>query len=445
MVEIGPRSPSSLPGGHAGEASSSRQSRFAALRLDRRVYLLGSAGLVRSIGRSATFVFLPLVFADIYHLSYLDIGALVAAIVPVSTLAFLAGGHLSDRYGRRPFAVYPSFVSAGLMFLMWIYLEQGVPIVMGLWALNSLFNGLNRPAQSAMIGDVTHPDLAVTAFGVQRVFTNTGFAISPAVGGFLADVAGLPVLFLFAAITSLIEGTVLLLLLRESFAGSKGVAGRSLGSIAAPFRDHAFLGLLGALVGLAVLMNQFSTPLALFLGSVRSVSFTEFGLIYSLNGALVVLLQLPIGRLIERRQQYLAWMAAGTIAYGASFLLFDLANAFPLYLVSMGVLTIGEDIVSPTQQSLVAGFGGPERRGAYFGAYNAVTNASRVVAPVIGTLLLGVTPDGPTILWVGMFMLSVAVAVAFLRMRANARRRAEEGGARAVEILRTDALRSGRD
>ncbi len=445
MVGKAPHSPSLSPVEPTGETTSPRPSRFAALRLDRRVYLLGSAGLVRSVGRSATFVFLPLVFADIYHLSYLVIGVLVAAIVPVSTLAFLAGGHLSDRYGRRPFAVYPSFLSAGLMFLMWIYLEQGVPIVMGLWALNSLFNGLTRPAQSAMIGDVTKPELAVTAFGVQRVFTNTGFAISPAVGGFLADVAGLPVLFLFAAITSLIEGTVLLLLLRESFTGAKGTAERSFGSIAAPFRDHAFLGLLGALVGLAVIMNQFSTPLALFLGSVRSISFTEFGLIYSLNGLLVVLLQLPIGRLVERHQQYLGWMAAGTVAYGVSFLLFDVANAFPLYLLSMGVLTIGEDIVSPTQQSLVAWFGVPERRGAYFGAYNATTNASRVVAPVIGTLLLGVTPNGPTILWVGMFLLSVAVAVAFLRMRARARRRVADGGARAGEFLRTDALLSGRD
>ncbi len=445
MVESVPPVPLPPPTRGTGDTGPSHRSRFAALRLDRRVYLLGSAGLVRSIGRSATFVFLPLVFADVYHLSYLVIGALVAAIVPVSTLAFLAGGHLSDRYGRRPFAVYPSFASAGLMLLMWVYLDQGVPVVMGLWAINSFFNGLTRPAQSAMIGDVTQPELAVTAFGVQRVFTNTGFAISPAVGGFLADVAGLPVLFLFAAITSLIEGTVLLLLLRESFTGAKRVEGRSFGSIAAPFQDRAFLGLLAALVGLAVLMNQFSTPLALFLGSVRSVSFAEFGLIYSLNGVLVVLLQLPIGRLIERHQEYLGWMAAGAVAYGASFLLFDVANAFPFYLLSMGVLTIGEDIVSPTQQSLVAGFGGSERRGAYFGAYNATTNASRVVAPVIGTLLLGVTPGGPTILWVGMFLLSVAVAVAFLRMRANARRRVTEGGADAIELLRTDVLLSGRE
>ncbi|MGI0131191.1 MAG: MFS transporter, partial [Thermoplasmata archaeon] len=295
---------------------------WAALGLDRRVYVLGSAGLVRSIGRSATFVFLPLVFADVYHLPFLFIGLLVAAVVPVSTLSFLVGGHLSDRFGRLPFAVFPSFLSAVAMVLLWIELDQGVLLVMVLWGFNALLNGLSRPAQSAMIGDVTRPELTVTAYGVQRVFTNTGFAISPAVGGFLAAFSGLPALFLFAAITSAIEGIVLVTFLRETYHGAGRAAGTALRSVAAPFHDRLFVWLLLVLAGLSLLMNQFGTPLALYLGAVRSVSYTEFGLIYALNGVLVVLLQLPIGRLVERRGKYLLWMAVGTLAYGASFLLF---------------------------------------------------------------------------------------------------------------------------
>lgn len=401
-----------------------------ALRLDRRVYLLGSAGLVRSVGRSATFVFLPLVLANLYHLSYVVIGGLIALIVPVSTLSFLVGGYLSDRRGRRPFAVYPSFASAAVLGLLWLYLDHGVVIVMGLWSVNALLGGLTRPAQSAMIGDVTHPDLAVTAFGVQRVFNNIGFAVSPAVGGFLAAFVGLPALFLFAGITSLVEGSILVLLLRETHVGSssgrKG-AGRD---IVAPFRDRTFAWLLLATAGLSLLMSQFGTPLALYLGSVRSVPYTEFGLIYALNGALVVLLQLPIARWVGRSGAPLSWMAAGTVGYGLSFLAFDAARSFPFYLVAMGVLTVGEDIVSPTQQSLVsAAAGGSAQRGSYFGAFNATTNVSQVVAPVVGTLLLGLGPSGPEYLWVGMFAVSVVVAAGFLRLRSRLRSERERSRA----------------
>ena len=415
----------------------------AALRLDRRVYLLGSAGMVRSIGRSATFVILPLVFADVYHLSYLAIGLLIAAIVPVSTLSFLAGGHLSDRIGRRPFAVYPSFASALLLTLLWRYLDLGIPIVLGLWALNSLCGGLAQPARSAMIGDITSPELSVTAFGVQRVFTNTGFAISPGIGGFLAAAAGLPALFLFAAVTSALEGALLLGFLRETYAGSRATAGRS-GEVTSPFHDRPFVWLLLGLVGLALVMNQFGTPLALYLGAVHAVPLTEFGLIYSLNGVLVVLLQLPIGQVVERHHRYLAWMAAGTLAYGAAFLLFDVAGAFSAYLLAMGVLTVGEDIVSPTQQSLVANFAGPERRGGYFGAYNAATNATRVMAPVVGTFLLGLGTFGPDLLWIGMAGVAVAVAAGFLYLRDSARRRLARAGDRPPPLLAADLLLSDR-
>ncbi len=400
----------------------SSPTRPAALRLDSRVYLLGSAGLVRNVGRSATFVFLPIVFADLYHLPYLDIGLLIAALVPVSTLAFLAGGYLSDRYGRRPFAIYPSFLSAAMLTLLWIDLGRGIPLVMVLWGINSLGGGLTRPSQSAMIGDVTPPHLSVTAFGVQRVFMNLGFAISPAVGGFLASTAGLPSLFLFAAITSLIEGVVLLVLLRETFRGAKRT-GATPTRLSEPFRDRPFVWLMIALAGLALVMNQFGTPLALFLGSVRDLPLTEFGLIYSLNGVLVVLLQLPVSRLIERAPRYLGWMAGGTIAYGAGFLLFYAAGAFPLYLLAMAVLTLGEDVVSPTQQTLVATFGGRERRGSYFGSYNAVTNATRAIGPVVGTVLLGIGPLGPAYLWGGMAVVSVVVAGGFIALRVRTGRR----------------------
>ena len=365
--------------------------------------------------------------------------------MPVSTLSFLAGGQFSDRIGRRPFAIFPSFGSAIVLTLLWAFLDQGVALVMVLWALSSLFTGLSRPAQSAMIGDVTTPGLAVTAFGVQRVFMNTGFAISPAIGGFLAASAGLPILFLFGAITSVAEGMILLLFLRETFPGT-GARGRgALRSMAEPFRDHLFVWLLVTLAALAILMNQFGTPLALYLGSVQSISFTEFGFIYALNGALVVLLQLPISRLIERRQRYLISMAVGTVGYGFSFLLFDLANALPLYLVAMGVLTVGEDIVSPTQQTLVARFGGTEQRGRYFGAYNASTNVARVVGPVVGTLLLSLGPIGPTVLWVSMFGVAIVGAAGFLLLRSHARHRMERRDGDAALPMPAEALLSGPD
>ena len=398
--------------------------------MDRQVYVIGSAALVRSVGRSATWIFLPVVLAELYGLSLVAVGLLVASIVPIRVLAFLAGGSLADRWGRRGLAVYPSFLMAGTMALLFLYLQSGLLLLMGIWAVNAVLMGLAVPAQNAIVADVTDPDARIRAFSVQRVFSNTGFAISPAVGGLLASSLGLAYLFLFASVFSIGEGLVLFLWAREtrpSPTGSSRTTSATQG-MTLPFHDRFFVGLLVLLFAVTILMSQFGTPLALYLTVFRHVPYDEFGLIYSLNGVLVVLLQLPIAGLQERWRWAFEALAVGAPLYGVGYLLFGAASGFLFFLGAMAVVTVGEDFVSPVQQALVGAMAAAEVRGAYYGAYNAGTNSARAVGPVVGTLVLGLGTFGPSLLWTTMVALAVVVALVSLGMRRPYRARLRERG-----------------
>lgn len=399
--------------------------------LDHRVYVLSSAALVRSAGRAATWIFLPIVLAEVYQLPLVEVGLLVASIVPIRVAAFLAGGSLADRWGRRGLAVVPSFLLAVTMGLLFVFLDRGLLLVMGIWALNATLMGLATPAQNAIVADVTEPDLQIRAFSVQRVFANTGFAISPAVGGFLAASFGLPYLFLSASLFSVGEGVVLLLWLGESRPPrSRSVSATTAAhGLAAPFQDRPFVGVLVLLAALTLLMSQFGTPLALYLTVFRQIPYDEFGLIYSLNGALVVALQLPITRLQERRGWALEAIAFGAPLYGLGYLLFGVSTGFFFFLGAMAILTIGEDFVSPVQQAVVGTLAPPDLRGSYYGAYNAATSSAQAVGPVIGTALLGLGAIGPSFLWGSMVVLSAVVALAALRLRHRFEVRRRAGGA----------------
>ncbi len=398
--------------------------------MDRIVYTLASAGLVRSLGRAATWIFLPVVFVEIYGLSYATVGLLVAAIVPVSMLAHLLGGSLSDRVGRRWLATIPSFVSALCMTAIFLLLDRGVAVTMGLWAVNAFGMALSGPSQSAMIGDVTRSLDLPMAYSIQRVFVNAGFAVSPALGGLIADTVGLPYLFLFGAVATLGEGLVLLLFLRETLPDGRTASNeRRWSQFSAPFRDRTFLLMLSLLVGLVVVANQFGTPLTLYLVDVRQLPLLEFGYIYAINGALVVLMQIPISRWIERTRHYLIWMAGGTLLYGIGFILFGVGAAFPIFAVAMVVLTLGENSTSPIQQTVVSNFAGSQRRGSYFGAYNATANAARAVGPVLGTLLLAL---GSTVWWSSIFAVALVVALLFLLLVRRLGSRVESGTPRAA-------------
>ena len=384
----------------------------------RPIYLLGASNLVMSTGRSAAWLFLPVLLYTAYHLSFVTVGLLVSLVIPVSLVASLVGGAASDRYGRRPFLAYPPLANAGVSFLLYAFWDHGLGLVVALWAANMFLGNVGSGAQNALMTDVSAESRRMSVFSVLRIFGNVGFAIAPALGGLLASSYGIPVVFLVAGITALGGGLLLSLLLEETRHEGPVTVRPLRERTTLPFHDAMFLalGVLG--IGLTLAAGQFGTALTLFSVGVRHLTYEEVGWLYSLNGLLVVTLQMPIAWGIKRH--HLFWMAIGTLCYGAAFLLFDVGTVYVVFLLAMGVLTIGENLVSPLQNTLIAALSSEDHRGSYFGAYGAVTNGANVFAPALGTLLLG-TGD-PLLLWGSFALLTAVVAVGYLALRKRASR-----------------------
>jgi len=382
----------------------------------RPIYLLGASNLVMSTGRSAAWLFLPILLYNAYDLPFLTVGILISLVIPVALVASLVGGAASDRYGRRAFLAYPPLVNAGVSFLLFTLWAHGLPVVMALWAASMFLGNVGSGAQNALMTDVSSESRRMGVFSLLRIFGNVGFAIAPALGGLLASDFGIPIVFLVASITLLVGGLLLTLFLEETRHEDGRTAARPLRERAyLPFHDPTFLGLGVLGIGLTLAAGQFGTALTLFSVGVRHFSYEEVGWLYSLNGVIVVTLQMPISWGIRRR--HLVWMAVGTLCYGAAFLLFYAGTFYAVFLVAMGVLTIGENLVSPLQNTLIAALASEDRRGSYFGAYAAVTNGANIFAPSLGTVLLG-TGD-PLALWGTFAALTAVVAAGYLLIRSR--------------------------
>ena len=383
------------------------------LGFSRTIYLLGTSNLVMSAGRSAAWLFLPILLYTAYDLSFLYVGALVSLVIPVSLLAGVLGGAASDRYGRRAFVAYPPLGSAVVSLLLYEFWDRGLPVVVGLWAANMFLSNVGGGAQNALMTDVSTEARRMRVFSVLRIFGNVGFAIAPALGGLLASQFGIPIVFLIASIATLAGGLLLSVFLEETH-GEDARTTRPLGETASfPFHDSMFLalGVLG--IGLTIAAGQFGTALTLFSVGVRHFSYEQVGWLYSVNGILVVTLQMPIAWGLRRR--HLVWMAFGVLCYGAAYMLAYAGTEYAVFLVAMGILTIGENVVSPLQNTIVAALATSETRGSYFGGYSAVTNAANIFAPSLGTLLL--STGNSLALWGTFAALTVVVAVGYLLLQ----------------------------
>ena len=117
--------------------------------------------------------------------------------------ASLLGGQLADTFGRRKTILLSMFASAVTMLLF--SQANSYWAILSLAFLAGLATETYRPAASALLTDIVPEEHRITAFAGYRIAINAGWAIGPAVGGFLAKHSYFW-LFVGDAITSLLFG-----------------------------------------------------------------------------------------------------------------------------------------------------------------------------------------------------------------------------------------------
>jgi len=155
-----------------------------------------------------------------------------------------------------------------------------------------------RPGLTAMVADIVPSENRVEAYALFRIGSNAGWAIGPAIGGFLVSVSYAS-LFVLTTCASLIGVILVFLFIRESIqtAETERFALRRVLDVG---RDLRFLVFCGWSVLLFIVMGQFASTLAVFSTQTIGISEAQLGWLFTINGIVVVLFQWPAARLAAR-------------------------------------------------------------------------------------------------------------------------------------------------
>ncbi|MFH1809557.1 MAG: MFS transporter [Pseudomonadota bacterium] len=290
------------------------------------------------------------------------LGAMIASVL---------GGHLTDRLGRR--AVMLLGLGGGAAILL-VFSSFRTPfsIYAAVFAF-ALLAEMYRPASSSMIADLTSGEQQTHAFGLMYFAINLGFCLGPLIGGVLAA-RSFQLLLWGDALTSLLFALIIFVWIRESLparvADDDGTVTAQVSLTAAArviLHDRIFLlYALAALLCAAVYMQLVST-FPLYLRRL-GISPATYGLLLSINAAMVVSLQLPVTSLVARLPR--GWvMAVGTFFIGAGFGLMGFAATAWQFALCIVTLTAGELLAFPLSQAIVADLSPPSLRGRYMGVF----------------------------------------------------------------------------
>ena len=143
------------------------------------------------------------------------------------------------------------------------------------------------------------------------------------------------------------------------------------------------------------------------------VTKTALGSIYSLNGFLVMALQIPLIALLKRcKLPVPAQLLLGVLLYGAGFAVLGFSSAAWMIACAVAVLTLGEIIDQPALFTTVSNETTPANAGRLMASYSLSRGVGYAVGPWIGAQLLANLPSN-ILLWSILSSFALIAAVIF--------------------------------
>jgi MFS family permease len=343
------------------------------------VWILCAGSFVNRFG-SFVAVFLVLYLREKGY-SIAEAGLVVSLYGAGNVAAAAVGGLVADRLGRRNAIAISMFSSAATL----LALSQADEILLigALTVLAGLTGEMYRPASAALLADLVPAGQRLPAFALNRLAINLGFAAGPAIAGLLAD-RSFTYLFVGDALTSVVFGVLALAALPEGVRTRRGDERRGEG-IRTIARDRAFLFfLVSSILGAFVYFQANATfPLQI---TESGFSNADYGLLISLNGLAIVVLELPLTS-ITQRTPTIPTLALGSLLVGLGFALNAWAETLAAFAVTVFIWTIGEIVYAPVASAYVADIAPTHLRGRYQGAWDLTWGLAFMLGPGIGAAL----------------------------------------------------------
>ncbi len=344
-------------------------------------------------------------YAERFGASGLEVGLLFASFSLAQLVCAPLLGRLSDRIGRKPVIMISllgtavgSFVTGAAGALWVLFLGRildgasGASVAVAQGAVTDLAPPSERPRLLGLLG---------AAFGV-------GFVVGPALGG-LASLGGEHIPFFVAGTVALINAIVAWRRLPETRPADVRQAARE----AAKNDTEAKVRLWGlAVAGFTAIVafSGFEATFSLLAGD--RFRLTEGGVAAIFVGVGVVLVGVQGGliRPINAKLGTQRSLQVGLVLNSAGLVVLSFAKDWPLLIVALALLTVGQGLVTPNLSSLVSGRVPDHRRGEALGFQQGVNAIGRVAGPALAGLLYDHVSIGSPYL-VGGALCGVALAV----------------------------------
>jgi MFS family permease len=365
------------------------------------------------LGGFMLYPFFALYLTQKFDIGMSTVGLLMAVFSISGMVGSTLGGAIADRMGRKAVIIFSLILSS--LSALGMGLAPSLAMFTTVIVFVGTLSSIGHPAHEAVVADLLPPDKRAEGYGIIRVVFNLAVIIAPPLAGLLISNSYLT-LFLVDAMISLISAAIVLFALPETKPQAHPHAKpetmkQTFAGYGRVFKDTPFLSFIGVTVLMTLVYMNMNSTLGVYLRDQHGLPEISYGWLISINAVMVVFLQFWVTRRLEKYKPMLM-MAAGSLLYAIGFAMYGFVPTFALFVIAMMIITIGEMVVTPFQQSLVASFAPEDMRGRYMAVSSLSWSISFTVGPYFAGLLLD--SAHPNLLWAFCGIVGIIATLGFI-------------------------------
>jgi len=367
------------------------------------VWLLSGVMLINRCG-TMVLPYLTLYMTQQLRFTVQQAGIVMALFGSGAVIGAYMGGQLTDRFGFAPVQLYSLFF--GGFFLLGLQFVSSFPGMCVATFCFTLLGDTFRPANSSAIAHYSTEATRTRAFSLNRLAINLGWAVGGGLGGYLASI-NYSLLFWVDGLTCIAAAIVLMLTLPIPKTISAPQTAHStkqitpLSPASSPYTDWFFVRFMGfTLLFVCSFVLMFSL-LPLYFKQVLHLSEARIGLLMSLNGLIIVFIEMALVFAIEQRwpqsRPKFVIIGIGVGLTGLAYALLPTSQWPGWALITILFMTAGEILALPFMQSMAVARSNEQNRGQYMAFYTMAWAFSQLISPFVGTQIIGTA--GFSALW----------------------------------------------
>ena len=343
--------------------------------------------LITFINRAGTMVlpFMSLYLIEDLNFTLSQVGWIMSSFGLGSLLGSWLGGKLTDKFGYYK-VMYISLFFTGILFILLQFVKTFEGFVLAVF-FTLMVADTFRPALFVSLKAYSKKENQTRSLTLIRLAINLGFSFGPFLGGLIIAGLGYSGLFWVDGITCI--GAVLLMIkmlpdtpMRKDTVNEESSPATNNGALA---KDFPYITFLVAVFLMGFIFLQLFTTMPLYYKEIYTLSEVKIGLLMSMNGFLIFLLEMPLIHTIEKKMlnkmRIITWSLA---LFGMSFFMLNLGHSISILVLSMLLITVGEMMAFPFTNNFAMNRAPIGKEGNYMAWYAMAFSISHIFSAKAG-------------------------------------------------------------